>query len=462
MDKWFLLAERRETPMHVGGLYLFTTPEDEDGPEFIRQQLGLLRSPEEWRHPFGDHLAMGPLGPAGPTFWEPDEDLDVHDHVRHTVLTAPGRSEELLALAARLHQRLLDRRRPLWEMHVIEGLPDRRIALYQKVHHAAIDGVSGVRLALEMMSPDPEERRDYSPFSRRASEPADAERRRREPTTEQELATVADALHERLGVRTGLLAGLRTYARAWWRGGEQALPTAWTPSPKTPLGAKITGRRRIVATSCSLPQVHAVGKALGGSINDVVLAMCGGALRRHLAAQGELPERPLMAMAPVSLRTEARGRVGNAVGALIANLGTHQSDPAARFRTVTASMNEGKALLRGMSAREIELFTLLTLTPGMLAGALGLGERFSPYSVVISNVRGPVERCYWNGARLEGFYPLGAIYHGYALNITLLSNADRLDFGIVACPDAVPDAERLGDDLRAALEELERAAGLSP
>ncbi len=205
-----------------------------------------------------------------------------------------------------------------------------------------------------------------------------------------------------------------------------------------------------------------MGKALGGSINDVVLAMCGGALRRHLAAQGELPERPLMAMAPVSLRTEARGRVGNAVGALIANLGTHQSDPAARFRTVTASMNEGKALLRGMSAREIELFTLLTLTPGMLAGALGLGERFSPYSVVISNVRGPVERCYWNGARLEGFYPLGAIYHGYALNITLLSNADRLDFGIVACPDAVPDAERLGDDLRAALEELERAAGLSP
>ncbi|WP_428265660.1 WS/DGAT domain-containing protein [Haliangium sp.] len=138
------------------------------------------------------------------------------------------------------------------------------------------------------------------------------------------------------------------------------------------------------------------------------------------------------------------------------------SEPGARFQVVSASMNEGKALLRGMSAKEIELFMLLTLTPGMLAGALGLGDRFSPHSVVVSNVRGPKERRYWNGACLDGFYPLGAIYHGYALNITLLSNAGRLDFGIVACRDTVPDAQRLGDDLRVALEDLERAAGLSP
>ena len=457
MDRWFLLAERRETPTHVGGLYLFTIPEGEDETEFVRRQLEILRSPEEWRHPFGDHLKTGALGPAGPTYWEPDEGLDVDYHVRRTVLPEPRGRAELFALAARLHERLLDRRRPLWETHLIEGLSDRRLALYAKVHHAAIDGVSGVRLALEMMSPDPEERRDYSPFSRHAYELAEAER---EPPTEREVAAAADALHESHGASTGLLAGLRTYARAWWSGEEQALPTAWTPAPETTFSARITERRSVVAESYSLPRVRAVGKALGGTINDVALAMCGGALRRYLIARGELPERPLSAMAPVSLRTEARGRVGNAVGALVANLGTHLSDPGARFEAVSASMNAGKSLLRGMSAREIELFTLLTMTPAQLAGVLGLGDRFSPYSVVVSNVCGPRERRYWNGARLDGLYAMSAIYHGYALNITLLSNADQLDFGIVACRDAVPDAERLIDDLRVALEDLERAAGL--
>jgi WS/DGAT/MGAT family acyltransferase len=463
MDRWFLLAESRETPNHVGGLYLFTIPEGEDETEFARQQLDILRSPEEWRHPFGDHLEMGALGPAGPTYWEPDEDLDVHYHVRHTVLPEPRRLEELFALAARLHENLLDRRRPLWETHLIEGLQDRQLALYSKVHHAAIDGVSGVRLALEMMSPDPEERRDYSPFSRHAYELAQAQRKRpeREPPTERDLAAVAEVLHQSLGVSTGLLAGLRTYARAWWSDEEQALPTAWTPAPKTSISTKITGRRSVVAHSYSLPRVRAVGKALGGTINDVVLAMCGGALRRYLAAHGELPDKPLMAMTPVSLRTEERGGVGNAVGAVVANLGTHLSDPGARFDAVTASMNEGKSLLRGMNAKEIELFTLLTLTPAMLAAVLGLGDRFSPYSAVISNVRGPRERRYWNGARLDGLYPLSSIYHGYALNITLLSNADQLDFGIVACRETVPNAPRLIEDLRIALEDLERAAGLS-
>lgn len=461
MDRWFLIAERRETPLHVGGLYVFTIPEGEDEGELARRQLEILRSPEQWRHPFGHRLEVGPLGLAGPSHWEPVEHVDVDYHVRRAVLPEPGERAELFELAARLHEGLLDRRRPLWETHVIEGLRDRRLALYSKVHHAAIDGVSGVRIALEMMSPDPEERRDYSPFSRHARELADAqrERREREPPTGREVEEAADALQQSLGVSTGLLSGLRTYARAWRDDDEHALPTAWAPAPETTLGTKITERRSVAARSFSLPRVRAVGKALGGTINDVVLAMCGGALRRYLTARGELPEKPLMAQAPVSLRTEGQGRVGNAVGALVANLGTHLSDPGARFEAVAASMNEGKSLLRTMSPRAIELFTLITLTPGMLAGVLGLGDRFSPYSAVVSNVRGPRERQYWNGLRLDGLYPMSTVYHGYALNITMLSNADQLDFGLVACRDTVPNAHRLVDDLEIALDELERAAG---
>lgn len=462
MDTTYLLGESSETPMHFGGLCLLTIPEGEDEDAFIRRQLDVLRSPQEWRPPFGHRLEMGRLGAAGPTYWVPDERFDVDHHVRRSALPHPGGMRELFTLVARLHESLLDRRRPLWEMEVIEGLKDRQLALYWKMHHAAIDGVSGLRLALDMVSPDPDERRDYSPFSRRAHELAKAkrDRSRSEPATKGDLEGVAALLRESFGSTTDLVESLAVYARAWWRDEEEALTTAWTPAPKTVFNSNITGARRFVAQSYSLPRVRAVGKALGGTINDVVLAMCGGAMRRYLMARGELPDHPMTAMAPVSLRAEGQRKVGNAVGALIANLGTHLSDPGARFEAVTASMNAGKALLRGMSAKAVELFTLVTLTPAWFVGVLGLGDRFPPYSTVISNIPGPRERRYWNGARLDGLYPVGNVNHGAALNITLLSNDDQLDFGIVACPERVPHAQRLIDDLQEALEELERAAGL--
>lgn len=466
MDTGFLLAESRETPMHVGGLYLFTLPEGADEQEFLAEALEILRSPTEWRRPFGHRLHMGRLGPAGPTRWERDEKLDADYHVRHSALPRPGRYRELFVLAARLHQSLLDRHRPLWEAHVIEGLSNRQFALYSKIHHAAIDGVGGVRLALQMLSPDPSERRDYSPFSLHAHELAKAQREkaRREkpeaPPSERDIKAVAEVLRESFGVSRGLLKSLSTYARAWWSSEEQPLTTSWTPAPQTSFSTKITGARRFVAQSYSLPRVKAVGKALGGTINDVVLAMCGGALRRYLIGRGELPEVPLTAMTPVSVRTQSHGEVGNAVGALTANLATHVRDPGERFRTVVASMKEGKSLLAGMSPKEIELFTQLTATPALLVGALGLGDRFPPYSTVISNVPGPRQRSYWNGASLDGMYPISAIYHGFALNFTLLSNADQLDFGIVACRESVPGVQRFIDHLEASLAELEEVAGL--
>ncbi len=462
IDTMFLLAESRETPMHVGGLYLFRLPDGADEAEFLGRLLAIQRSPKRWRRPFGHVLESGRLGPAGPTHWKPDAHLDVDYHVRHSALPKPGRYRELFALAARLHQTLLDRHRPLWETHVIEGLADRQFALYSKIHHAAIDGVGGVRLAMEMLSPDPDERRDYSPFSMEAYERARAKRAPRpEPPSERDLRAVAEVLRESFGVSRGLLKSLSTYARAWWSAEEQALTTSWSPSPQTSFSTKITGARRFVAQSYSLPRVKAVGKALGGTINDVVLAMCGGALRRFLEARGELPDAPLTAMTPVSLRSEEHdGAMGNAVGILTANLGTHLADPAKRFEAVAGSMNEGKTLLRGMSAKEIEVFTQITQTPAFLVGALGLGDRFPPYSTVISNVPGPRERRYWNGARVEGMYPVSAIYHGFALNITLLSNDDQLDFGIVACRESVPHMQRLIDDLEHALGELEEVAGI--
>ncbi len=466
LDNGFLLAESRETPMHVGGLYLFTLPDGADMEPFLAEQLAILRSATRWRVPF-DHKLGSPRFGGPRRCWVPDEAIDIDYHVRHSALPRPGRYRELFSLTARLHQTLLDRHRPLWEQHLIEGLQGRQFALYSKVHHAVVDGVGGVRLAQTILSTDPTERREFSPFSQAGEEFLRAQRRRPEPAppTERELKVVASAIRQTYGAGRSVLHGLRTYARAWRKPEGSDLTTSWTPAPHTSISTRITGARRFVAQSYSLPRVRAVGKALGGTINDVVLAMCSGALRRYLLARNELPSTPLTALTPVSLRSRSdRGDsdqgAGNAVGAITANLATHIADPLRRFELIRASMIEGKALFAQMTPKEIALFTQLTQTPPLMVGVLGLADRFSPYSMVISNVPGLRQRSYWNGARLDGMYPVSAVFHGFALNITLLSNADQLDFGVVACRASVPSCQTIIDHIERALVELEALAGI--
>lgn len=446
--------------MHVGGLYLFSLPEGADEQEHLQDVLAILRSTRDYRRPFGHRLKTTALGAAGPSHWVEDEQLDPEYHVRHSALPRPGRYRELFALTSRLHQTLLDRHRPLWEVYVVEGLEKRQFALYSKIHHAAIDGVGGVRLAQTILSPDPKERREHSPLSAEAYRRTHARDDDPSPPTDVELKAVAEVLKANFGVSKNLFAGLRRYARAWWKPSEdENLMTAWSRVPPTSFNTKITGARRFVAQSYALPRVRAVGKALGGTVNDVVLAMCGGALRRYLESRGELPDAPLTAMTPVSLRSKDDHGFGNAVGALTANLATHVADPVERFRLIKASMTDAKAMLREMGPKEILLFTQLTQAPPLLVGMLGLANRFPPYSTVISNVPGPRETVYWNGARLDGMYPVSAVFHGFALNITLLSNADQLDFGVIACRSSVPSCQRIIDHLEEALVELETVSG---
>ncbi len=460
MDMAFLLAESRETPMHVGTLALFRLPDGADEQEFLAEQLAILRSPTEWRRPFGHRLEKRRLGTD--YHWVPDDRLDVDYHVRHSALPKPGRYRELFVLASRLHQTLLDRHRPLWEAHLIEGLQGRQFAAYAKVHHAGIDGAGGMRVASSMLTPDPDARIGYSPFSMEAHEVAMAARPERppEPPGERELRAVAEVLRQSFGVSKNVFDRLRIYARSRIQREAEGLTTAWASSPVTSFSSKVTGARRFVAQSYSLPRMKAVAKALGGTLNDVLLAVCGGALRKYLLSLGELPDAPLTAMTPVALRAKSEDGAGNALGALTANLATHLDDPAARFELTKASMDQGKSLLHDMSPREIELFTQLTQAPALLVAALGLGDRFPPYSTVISNVPGPREVSYWNGARLDGMYPVSAVYHGFAMNITVMSNADQLDFGVTACRESVPSCQRIIDHLEDALVELEGVAGL--
>ncbi len=466
LDAGFLIGETRETPMHVGGLYLFKLPDSADETEFLRSSLDILKGTRRFRVPFGHKLKMTPLGVAGPVQWVEDDRLDLEYHVRHSALPKPGRYRELFQLCARLHQSLLDRHRPLWESHVIEGLQDRQFGLYTKMHHAAVDGVGAVRLGEAILSPDPNARIEYSPFSLAAWEVTRS--RKRTPKrdglavpSQLDLKSIAEALREGLGLSGNLVKGLQRYTRAWLNPEQDNLMSFWRRTPQTSMSSQVTGARRFVAQSYGLDRLKAVSRALDGTINDVVLAMCGGALRRYLSSRGELPAEPLTALTPVSLRTDADddGHVANAVGALAANLATHIADPERRFRITQASMNDGKALLKTMNSKEIMLFSQVTAAPALLAGVLGLGERFPPFSTVVSNVPGPREQMYWNGARLDGAYPLSAIYHGFALNFTLVSNAANLDFGVVACRHSVPSCQRIIDDLEVSLAELESVAG---
>jgi WS/DGAT/MGAT family acyltransferase len=460
LDSAFLLAESRETPMHVGSVNLFTLPRNVNEKTFLHELTDQMKSAKSFQPIFRERLKSGLLGRLGPQYWDDDDALDLNYHIRHSALPKPGRYRELFTLVSRLHATLLDRNRPLWEMHLIEGLQDRQFAVYSKYHHAAIDGVRSMHLTQSMFSTSARARMHDSPLSLEAMERyRESLQRAAIPPSETELRNVAEALKSTYDSGVHLLGALKQFSSAWMgRGGALALP--WLDVPKSPINTHVDGARRFVAQSWPFARIRAVGKALDGTFNDAVLAMCAGALRRYLQRQQGLPGESLKAMVPVSLRKEGDIDSSNAVGAISADLGTNIKDPLKRFARIQASTRAGKAMYDEMSAREAELFMQVTQLPGVLLIPLGLISRFPPYNTVVSNVPGPRQTMFWNGARLQGIYPASIVSEGVALNITLVSYGNSVDFGIVACRRTMPQVQRLIDDMEDALVELEDAAGL--
>jgi diacylglycerol O-acyltransferase len=454
----FLLAEKRETPMHVGGVNLFTLPDDVDEQEFYADCLEILRSVKEFRRPFGEYPVSRPTG----FFWETDDNIDMDYHVRHSALPSPGRYRELFILASRLHSILMDRTRPLWELHLIEGLQNRQFAIYNKIHHAAIDGVASMQLTMGMCSTSPKEKLRYSPFSLEAYErakQAGLTAASKLKPREAEMRNVIDALKQQYDSGVHMMTAMRRFGGAFLgRSGNLAVP--WHNVPRTSINTKVSGARRFVAQSFEFDRIQAVRKVLGATVNDVVLAMCSGALRRYLLVHDELPLHSLKAMAPVSLRQKDDFESTNAVGFITADLATNIYDPEKRLRTIQESMQAGKDLLNDLSPREAALFVQLTQLPAVVTSILGLAARLPAFSTVVSNVPGPREPLYWNGARLEGIYPASIVFDGFAMNITLVSYNKSLDFGIVACRRSLPHIQRFIDHLEESLQELEEVAGL--
>jgi diacylglycerol O-acyltransferase / wax synthase len=454
-DSLFLMAESREHPMHVGSLQLFAPPEGADALD-VRSMFDAAIAADEVA-PLFQKRARRSIASLGQWGWEPDGAFDLEHHVRRNALPRPGRVLELLALCSRLHSTLLDRHRPLWEIHLIEGLDDGRYAVYFKVHHSLVDGVSALRMLARTFTEDPDRRDMPAPWA-----PIDPEPRERHRDANEVSSSILHSALDVLGDAAGLMPAL---ARTVNRGlSEQSGPLSFS-APKTMFNVPITGARRFAAQSWPMERVRQVGKAGEATVNDVVLAMCSGALRGYMQSLDALPETPLIAMVPVSLHSDGPGSAdggGNAIGAVMCNLGTHLDDPAARLRSVHESMIEGKESLRGMSQLQILAMSAIGMSPLVAWPLLRLnGVLRPPFNLVISNVPGPRKPMYWNGARLDGLYPLSIPLDGQALNITCTSYSDEIAFGLTGCRRTVPHLQQLLGYLDNELLALERAVGVA-
>jgi len=455
-DSVFLTAETRQTPMHVGGLQLFE-PADDSGD--VHEMFGRLMAEQDVA-PLFRKRARRSISTAGQWGWEPDEQFDLEHHVRHNALPKPGRVLELLALCSRLHGTLLDRKRPLWELHLIEGLNDGRFAIYFKIHHALVDGVSAQRLLQSILTKDPAVRDSPAPWANR---PATRRPAAASTTAKGPLDVPLDALRSALDLAADAAGLPQALARTVGRGLKDQAGSVSFAAPKSIFNVPITGSRRFAAQSWHLPRFKAIAKAADGTVNDAVLAVCSGALRRYLLALAALPDAPLIAMVPVALRAKDRHRdSGNAVGAVMCNLGTDQADPADRMRVVRESMLAGKQALAGMTPLQIIAMTCLGMSPLLLQSLPGYSDLFRPpFNIIISNVPGPRTPLYLNGARLDGLYPLSIPYHGQALNITCTSYSDEIAFGLTGCRRTVPHLQHLLGYLDDELDALETALGIS-
>lgn len=443
VDQGFLWLERRNQPMHVGGLMLMTPPRGREA-EFLADMVERCKAATQAHRPFNQRLKRR----VGAWFWEEDPDFDIESHFHHLSLPAPGRIRELLALVSSLHGNLMDRTKPLWEYNLISGLEDGRIAVYSKIHHALVDGVAATRMMIRSLSEDPRER-DMQPLWSRAPRKRDAEAAKGGP-----LAVLAEAASLAKAQARTVPTVAREVFRSFKERGTNPDHVSVFQAPRTVLNQRISGARRFAAQSYSLKRIRAVGKALGATVNDVVLAMCASALRQYLKELDGLPDKPLVAMVPVSLRKDDSD-TGNQVAMVLANLATHLDDPRERLDAISRSMKNAKERFAKMSQLEIMNYLAAVMAVSGINMATGLAPKWQAFNITISNVPGPSKTLYFNGAKIDGNYPVSIVLDGQALNITLMSYVDQMEIGLIACRRTLPRMQKLLQFLEDGLGELE-------
>jgi diacylglycerol O-acyltransferase / wax synthase len=478
LDASFLAVETARTYGHVGGLAVYdpsSTPGGRLGRDevcdLVSQRLPLL-PPFRWR------LVQVPLGLDLP-YWIEDPDFDLDFHIRDSAVPPPGNDRLLAETVARIFARPLDRSRPLWELYSIQGLEGGRVALLTKVHHSVVDGVSGNEILSVLLDPTPEGRE--LPESSRVT----AGRRRpgqlemlgrglvgltRQPlraltSLPRTLPNLTDlpGANAFPGVPT-LSRGLSALRKAVGAERDEGILEVTTARPpRTCFNGPVSAHRAFAFRSLSLDKVKAVKNALGITVNDVVVALCASAVRDFLSERDELPDEPLVAMVPVSVRTdEQAGTFGNRISTMVVPIPTNEPDPERRLRRAHQLLASAKERHDALPA---DLLTDATsfIPPAVAALAARttvriLGRTRPPLNLVISNVPGPREPLYLAGARLEAHYPVSAVVDGVGLNMTIMSYRDHIDLGVVTDRDQVRDPWPLVRGAARKLEEFEAVA----
>ncbi|TIC83899.1 wax ester/triacylglycerol synthase family O-acyltransferase [Nocardioides sp. GY 10113] len=457
LDASFLYLETPAQLMHVCAVLVIdpsTMPEPYSFPRFQRALDARVRGLPT----FLRKIRGVPLGLDHPV-WVEDRNFDIERHLHRLALPTPGGYAELMELAAHFASLPLDRSRPLWEMWVIEGYtPDpgggERIAVLVKSHHATVDGVSGANLLSHLCALEPD-----AEFLSVEERPLGGD-----PTRGALLGrAVIDTVTKPLNLVRVIKPSVSFIANTIGRAREGTAMAAPFSAPRTAFNGIITGRRAIALADLSLDEIREVKRDSGATVNDVVLTIVGGALRAYLEGRGELPDTTLLAAVPVSVREASnRAEGANKVSALFCKLGTDLGDPLERLRLLAERNRYAKEHHDAIGADTLQDWAEFAAprTFGLAVrayAALRLPEKHPVvHNLVVSNVPGPPIPLYFMGGRIEGLYPLGPVYHGSGLNITVMSNAGRVHVGAIACRESVPDVETLVREFPRELERLRK------
>lgn len=458
LDSAFLSLETPNTPMHLMGTFVLDASSASGGYSFER----IFRLVEERMldmAPFRRRLAAMPFGFDHPV-WIDDPDLRVRNHVHRVEAPAPGSDQVLASLVARIASQPLDRTRPLWELQVIEGLAHGKVALVFKMHHAVADGVSAIQLLLQLLDSSPEQADAGGSHERVRTDPA--------PTSRALLAHAFSRLPQR-SVRFARL--LRDTASSVVSMGRSTVGTRSTrmpmpfSGPPTPWNQATSPQRTVAFGRTRLADVKTIASVYRTTVNDVVLAACTQTLRRYLEAHGGVPEAPLVAAVPVSLRAAAEPQTyGNRISAFLVHLPVHLADPVRQLLAVRHDAQASKQVHADLGVgalgewAEFTSAALLTIAARFYSDRK-LASRHRPlHNLVISNVRGPGMPLYAAGAQVTAAYPLGPLMEGAGMNITVVSYRDSIDFGVIACERSVPDVADIALGFGAAVADLFRIA----
>jgi diacylglycerol O-acyltransferase len=456
LDAAFLALETPTTHMHVTATMVLD-PSTAPGGFSVDTLKALINERLPRLAPLRRRLVPVPFQLNNP-LWVDDPDFDIDYHVRRVALPKPGGMRELAGLTADIAGRQLDRSRPLWEMWLVEGLEHGHLALVAKLHHAAIDGVLGVELLATLF--------DLEPTAVGAGNAHAAWEPERVPSEiEMIVGAVASFATRPLKMAKALRNATRSAIRITQRVRNEHL-TAGAPfnAPRTSFNGVITPHRTVAYHESSLSEIKEIKDAFGVTVNDVVLTVCAGALRTYLEARDEVPEKPLIAAIPASVRTETqRGLPGNRVSAMFGSLPVQLDDPAQRLRAVAEAMSGAKLVHDDVGSNTLQDWAEVAAPVLFARGArmynrLLEGRHAPIVNLVLSNVPGPPFPLYCAGARLVSLFPLGPIMAGAGLNITVVSYLDSVEFGLIGCRELLPDLWQIADAVPDALAELHKAA----